>query len=77
MALFLSVSSLLVGMILVVAPWTTLLWDANYMLPQHPAVRAVMLSAFMRGAVTGLGLVNIILALHEALRRSREASDRA
>lgn len=69
-------SSLLVGMILVVAPWTTL-WDANYMLPPHPAVRAVMLSAFMRGAVTGLGLVNIILALHEALRRSREASDRA
>jgi hypothetical protein len=77
LALFLSVlSSLLVGMILVVAPWTTL-WDANYMLPPHPAVRAVMLSAFMRGAVTGLGLVNIFLALHEALRRSREASDRA
>ena len=77
MTIFLSLlSSLLVGLILVVAPWTAL-WDANYMLPPQPAVRAVMLSAFMRGAVTGLGLVNILLALHEALQRSSVASDRA
>lgn len=70
MTLFLSVlSSLLVGLILVVAPWTAL-WDANYILPPHPALRAVVLSAFTRGAVTGLGLVNILFGLHEALHRS-------
>jgi hypothetical protein len=60
----------------VIAPWTTL-WDANYILPPHPALRAVMLSAFVRGAVTGLGLVNILLALHEAFNRSGEVPDRA
>ena len=77
MALFLWVfCPLLVGVVLVGVPWTSL-WDANYMLPPHPAVRAVMLSAFMRGAVTGLGLVNILLALHEAFNRSGEVSDRA
>jgi hypothetical protein len=58
-------SSLLVGLILSVVPWTTL-WDANYLLQPHPVLRALALSTFARGAVTGLGLVNIFLALHEA-----------
>jgi hypothetical protein len=70
LTLFLSVlSSLLVGLILVVAPWTAL-WDANYILPPHPAVRSIVLSAFTRGAVSGLGFVNILLGLHEAFHRS-------
>jgi hypothetical protein len=65
-ATFLSVlSSLLVGIVLVVAPWTSL-WDANYLLGPHPVLRAWLLNAFTRGAVTGLGLVNVLLALHEA-----------
>jgi hypothetical protein len=72
LTLFLSaLSSLLVGLILVVAPWTAL-WDANYILPPHPAVRAIVLSAFTRGAVTGLGFVNILLGLHEAFQRTGE-----
>ncbi len=66
MASFLSVSSsLLVGVILVVAPWTAL-WDANYLLNPHPTLRAIVLNPFTRGTVTGLGLVNIVLALWEA-----------
>jgi len=66
LAIFLSVlSSLLVGVILVVAPWTTW-WESNYLLLPHPAVRAVLLSTFTRGVVSGLGLVNILLAMHEA-----------
>jgi len=65
-AIFLSVlSSLLVGVILVVAPWTTW-WDSNYLLHPHPLVRSLVLSAFTRGTVSGLGLVNILLALLEA-----------
>lgn len=58
------VSTLLVGLILAVAPWTAL-WDTNYLLSPHPALRSFLLSAFTRGAVSGLGLVNIVLALHE------------
>jgi hypothetical protein len=64
-AVLLSVaSSLLVGGMLVVAPWTAL-WDGNYLLQPHPVVRAIVLSAFTRGAITGLGLVNILLAVDE------------
>ena len=66
MAVFLSVlSTFLVGVILAIAPWTSL-WDANYLLGPHPLLRALLLSAFTRGTVSGLGLVNIVLALHEA-----------
>ena len=66
MAVFLSVvSTFLVGIILAIAPWTSL-WDANYLLGPYPVLRAVLLSAFTRGTVSGLGIVNIVLALHEA-----------
>jgi hypothetical protein len=65
-AVFLSVlSTFLVGVILVIAPWTSW-WDANYLLDPHPALRSVLLSAFTRGTVSGLGLVNIVLAFLEA-----------
>jgi hypothetical protein len=65
-AVFLSVlSTFLVGLILAIAPWTSL-WDANYLLGPHPLLRSVLLSAFTRGTVSGLGLVNIVLAFNEA-----------
>jgi hypothetical protein len=58
-------SSLLVGVVLVLAPWTAL-WDANYLLQPHPDIRVLLLSPVARGAVSGLGLVNVLLAFHEA-----------
>jgi hypothetical protein len=57
-------SSLLVGAVLAVAPWTSL-WEANYLLQPYPAMRALVLSPFVRGAVSGLGLVNILFAVIE------------
>jgi hypothetical protein len=59
------ISSLMVGIILAFVPWTSL-WDANYLLQPYPALRLVVLSPFVRGTVTGLGVVNIALAFHEA-----------
>jgi hypothetical protein len=70
-------SSLLVGLILVVAPWTPW-WEANGLLPPHPLLRALVLSEFARGGVSGLGLVNILLAVAETREhlRSGPASSR-
>ncbi len=62
------VSSLLVGIVLIVAPWTVL-WDANYLLQPSPLLRSILLSPFARGAVSGLGVVNILLAIDEARGR--------
>ena len=51
-------------------PWTAW-WDANYLLQPYPQARALAMSGFARGAVTGIGLVNILLALDEALHHLR------
>lgn len=74
MTTFLSVvSSLLVGLVLLVAPWTVL-WDGNYLLQPLPLLRTILLSPLVRGAVSGLGLVNILIAIDEA-RGGRPAGD--
>jgi energy-converting hydrogenase Eha subunit G len=68
-AAFLSIlSSLLVGIALVVAPWSPL-WEANWLLQMWPAARGIVLSGFTRGAVSGLGLVNLVLALRDVHAR--------
>jgi hypothetical protein len=61
-------SSLVVGNVLVFAPWWPPLWDSNWLLQVWPGLRGPLLSAFTRGAVTGLGLVNILLALADVHR---------
>lgn len=69
-------SSLLVGLVLIVAPWTAL-WDANYLLQAYPLARALLLSEFTRGAVSGLGMVNLLLAaseIHQMLTDADEPS---
>jgi hypothetical protein len=71
-ALLSILSSFLVGVALVFAPWTPL-WDANWLLQLWPAARGALVNGFTRGAVTGLGLVNLVLAardLHERLAAS-------
>ena len=77
MAAFLSIlSSLVVGIALMVAPWWTELWDSNWLLQLWPGARSIVLSGFTRGAVSGLGLVNILLALHEAHQHLSDSRDR-
>jgi hypothetical protein len=68
-------SSLLIGLVLIVAPWTSL-WDSNWLLQPHPAMRDVLLNTFTRGAVSGLGLVNIMIAFHDAFSRLFETARR-
>jgi hypothetical protein len=57
-------SSVLIGVGLVLVPWTQL-WETNYLLHWNPVIRGFMLNTYVRGAVTGLGLVNVILAMEE------------
>jgi hypothetical protein len=59
--------SFLVGLFLVFAPWTTL-WESNYLLQPHSALRTVLLNTFTRGSVSGIGFINILLALYQARR---------
>ena len=47
-----------VGLLLVVLPWSGF-WDRNYFAMTWPALRELLTNNFVRGAVTGLGLVNL------------------
>lgn len=51
-----------VGLLLAVAPWSAY-WDRNYFAETLPVVHDVITNGFVRGAVTGLGLVNICAAV--------------
>lgn len=47
-----------VGLLLVVLPWSGF-WERNYFAMSWPALRELLTNNFVRGAVTGLGLVNL------------------
>jgi hypothetical protein len=53
-----------VGLLLVVLPWTVF-WDRNYLFDLVPMLRTWTQSSYARGAVSGLGLLNIALGLAE------------
>ncbi|MGE3276074.1 MAG: hypothetical protein AB7O67_13245 [Vicinamibacterales bacterium] len=52
------------GLLLVLIPWSAF-WDRNYFLEGLPYVRDILTSNYARGAVTGLGLLNVWAALAE------------
>ncbi len=58
------------GLFLLVLPWTWL-WEYNYFLQRFPVAAPWLLNFFLRGAVSGLGLVDIGLALGAAARFRR------
>jgi hypothetical protein len=64
-----------VGLVLAVAPWSAY-WERNYFAGLIPVLHAVITNSFFRGAVSGLGVVNLAAALAElrsllAARRTR------
>lgn len=45
-------------------PWSTF-WERNYFVEWSPALETLLTSNYARGAITGLGLVNVGAALVE------------
>jgi hypothetical protein len=63
------------GLLLIVVPWSAY-WDRNYFAQLSPIVEAVVVNNYVRGAVTGLGAVNVLAALADlaVLVRRRRVS---
>lgn len=61
------------GLLLIVVPWSTY-WERNYFAQVSPLVQAIVTNNFVRGAITGLGAVNVMAALTDlaALIRRRQ-----
>ena len=64
-----------VGFVLLLLPWT-IFWDSNYFFLITPDLNGVWLSAYLRGAVSGVGLVNLWIGLGEAWRMKRPGGRR-
>ncbi len=48
-----------VGLLLVVMPWWPAFWEHNYFALAWPPLRTLLTNNFVRGAVSGLGVVNL------------------
>ena len=53
-----------VGFVLIVVPWSTY-WDRNYFAQALPAVQPLITNNYVRGAVSGVGVLNILAGLTE------------
>lgn len=53
-----------VGVVLIFIPWSAF-WDRNYFASLAPPLGALITNNFVRGAVSGLGLLNVAAGLVE------------
>jgi hypothetical protein len=53
-----------VGLLLVLVPWSVF-WERNYFAESLPLLQSILRNNFVRGAVSGLGVVNLLSGLHE------------
>lgn len=58
----LSLDFFLLGVLLLFLPWLGL-WEHNYFLSKFPAMIPYVLHPSVRGAVTGLGVLDIMMAV--------------
>ena len=54
------------GMLLAVLPWTRI-WTENSLLAAHPGWQALAQGNFVRGIITGIGLVDVWIGIGEAV----------
>jgi hypothetical protein len=65
-----------IGLCLVTFPWIDKTWDISYLDAAPQFVRDLWGNTYFRGAITGLGLVNIYIAVAEVGRLLRRSSVR-
>lgn len=53
-----------VGLLLLVVPWSSY-WDSNYFVQMSPTLEALARNNLIRGAVSGLGAINLGAAIAE------------
>jgi hypothetical protein len=56
--------SIEIGLVLLVIPWSAF-WERNYFAQLFPPLHGVITNHFVRGAVSGIGLINLSVGLAE------------
>jgi len=52
------------GLVLVIVPWS-IYWERNYFVHALPIIEPLLTSDYVRGAVSGLGLLNLLAGFVE------------
>jgi len=55
------------GVLVMVLPWWTRMWDQNLLLLSRPALARVLHMGAVRGAISGLGMLDIWIGISEAV----------
>jgi hypothetical protein len=69
-ALLFCVFCLELGFFLLLYPWSEL-WSSNYFVGLSPRIYKWLVTPQARGAVSGLGILNLFIAFHEIFRLRR------
>ncbi len=64
------------GLLLIFLPWLRV-WDSNFFLNRYPALIPFLLNPYLRGAVSGLGVLDAVLAVGAFRRPAAPSSRRA
>jgi len=55
------------GVLVMVLPWWTRIWDQNMFIQARPRLAAVLYNGAVRGMISGLGLLDIWIGVSEAV----------
>lgn len=56
------------GVLLVLVPWSPF-WERNYFLERYPELIPFLMNHYVRGAISGLGLLDVVIAAMMVRRR--------
>jgi hypothetical protein len=62
------------GVLLLIAPWWPRLWDQNHLFLMYPSLSHFAHNGFVRGLVSGLGLLNLWIGASEAIHYEESRS---
>jgi hypothetical protein len=62
------------GLFLLWLPWQRI-WDNNYLLHLCPQVQPLIANPFFKGAILGLGIVNILMGIHQIVHFKETRND--
>ena len=55
------------GVLVMVLPWWSRIWDHNAFIEARPTLRAILHNGAVRGLISGLGLLDIWIGISEAV----------
>ncbi len=63
------------GLMVMLLPWSHL-WENNSLLAQHPGLIPIVLSGYVRGIVSGIGVLDMLIAAEALVRRPAPVATR-